>query len=683
MLVPTLISANAYQLVFGPGNNTDATATSYTMNLTDLPTTNFTLDIYNTFKDATVVTVYLNRLEKAYMYGITISGKNVKVDGQGQDFRFPEGTDFHIFNGANGNGFIHLNDTSVALTGITIFNFTFKIFYSIAELQTFYSVNNSGLICAGGTSRANTVTFQLCSVIISLPAKDGIGQINNAGSGFNLNNAGSGFNLNNAGSGFNLNDLIGGKDPTQYKPITISGGANGGGICGGGNGTIDGGTYTFVRCSLSIFYIAVTMTNTFGAMCGGGNGTQGTAGHYTFSNIDIVVNKMIVYNLQNNPICGSGNGVTTNYVNSDCILTVSGTYLRQSDFTIHKEDLSLITAPEHDLGAIASIYLQLNFNTNTTSDQNQNQNQNPTPTPTPETTPTPTPTPSPTNALFSIRSNIKFKDQLYSNWINIRDYVLTTVSTTITQPLINIITESVLDGSINLTLKINGFLTLQAAEYAVYLISLINWNFPPFALGEVETISYVINQDPTLNPTPTPTPTPTPATSNICFPAGTPINTDQGLIPIEQIDTQKHTLAGQAILHITQTVTLEKYLIRFEKDAIALNCPNQTTVMTQDHKIVFQGLLVPASWFLKYVDKVKKVAYNGEILYNVLLAKYGTVMVNNLECETLHPKNIIALAYTNTTLAQNTLKQHKIKATKLSVPSLQVHRIKAPTRRIE
>jgi ornithine carbamoyltransferase len=60
---------------------------------------------------------------------------------------------------------------------------------------------------------------------------------------------------------------------------------------------------------------------------------------------------------------------------------------------------------------------------------------------------------------------------------------------------------------------------------------------------------------------------------------------------------------------------------------------------------MFEGNLVPAYRFLDYSDKVKKVKYSGEILYNVLLAEYGTINVNNLMCETLHPDNIIAKLY--------------------------------------
>ena len=136
-----------------------------------------------------------------------------------------------------------------------------------------------------------------------------------------------------------------------------------------------------------------------------------------------------------------------------------------------------------------------------------------------------------------------------------------------------------------------------------------------------------------------------PQTSDICFPAGTPIDTDQGVVTIEQLDTKRHSINGQLIRHITKTVTLDKYLIRFEKDSIERNVPNKTTIMSKEHKIFYKGQLVPAYRFLDMSREVKKVAYNGEILYNVLLDNYSTMKVNNLTCETLHPNNAIAILY--------------------------------------
>ena len=70
--------------------------------------------------------------------------------------------------------------------------------------------------------------------------------------------------------------------------------------------------------------------------------------------------------------------------------------------------------------------------------------------------------------------------------------------------------------------------------------------------------------------------------------------------------------------------------------------------MTKDHKVLFNGQLVPAFRFLDFSSNVRKVKYSGETLYNVLLDEdYGVMNVNNLICETLHPDNVIAKLYTS------------------------------------
>jgi len=143
-----------------------------------------------------------------------------------------------------------------------------------------------------------------------------------------------------------------------------------------------------------------------------------------------------------------------------------------------------------------------------------------------------------------------------------------------------------------------------------------------------------------------PLPAPAPIISNICFPAGTPVTTDQGRVAIEAIDPKLHTIRQQPILHVTRTVTLDKYLVSFAPNALGRNVPHTQTLLSKDHKIVFEGQLVPAYRFLDFSDQVKKVTYKGETLYNVLLADYDTMLINNLECETLHPENIIAKLYT-------------------------------------
>jgi hypothetical protein len=58
-----------------------------------------------------------------------------------------------------------------------------------------------------------------------------------------------------------------------------------------------------------------------------------------------------------------------------------------------------------------------------------------------------------------------------------------------------------------------------------------------------------------------------------------------------------------------------------------------------------QGKMIEAYKFLYKNPNVKKIEYNGEILYNILMEKYDTLLINNLICETLCPSNIIAKLY--------------------------------------
>jgi len=74
-------------------------------------------------------------------------------------------------------------------------------------------------------------------------------------------------------------------------------------------------------------------------------------------------------------------------------------------------------------------------------------------------------------------------------------------------------------------------------------------------------------------------------TSPICFPAGTPILTDQGYIPIDKITTQ--TLHNKPI-QLTKTISTDKYLVCFEKDSLEKNVPFQRTIMSKDHMVYYK-----------------------------------------------------------------------------------------------
>jgi len=138
-----------------------------------------------------------------------------------------------------------------------------------------------------------------------------------------------------------------------------------------------------------------------------------------------------------------------------------------------------------------------------------------------------------------------------------------------------------------------------------------------------------------------------PVISKTCFPAGTPIVTDQGIIAIDDIDEAKHTIRGKKIVAVTSVVSDEHHLISIEKDALGKNIPSQKTLVTQNHRILHKGSMVKAKKLVDLVDNglIKKTDYSGEILYNILLEEQGKMVVNNMITETLDPENGIAKLY--------------------------------------
>ena len=233
---------------------------------------------------------------------------------------------------------------------------------------------------------------------------------------------------------------------------------------------------------------------------------------------------------------------------------------------------------------------------------------------------------------WSVLGTITFNNLSIADEATTTPIVISTISTQLSVPSSSITILSVVEGSLIYTTQIINYNSNANASQGSVLFNAIT--FPPSDnLGPTTIISSVL---PPVVPS-----------SNICFPAGTPIKTDQGFIAIELLDTNKHTIDSQPIMYITKTTTMDKYLDCFDKDSLLHNYPNKKTIMTKDHLLEYEGRMVPADRFLRLSKGVKKVNYTGEVLYNVLLAEYGTMRVNNLICETLHPENIIAKLYTN------------------------------------
>jgi hypothetical protein len=108
---------------------------------------------------------------------------------------------------------------------------------------------------------------------------------------------------------------------------------------------------------------------------------------------------------------------------------------------------------------------------------------------------------------------------------------------------------------------------------------------PDYGANDILTNSIVIQEifdepQPTPEPPPEPTPeppppepTPTVPISNICFVAGTKINTNKGSIPIQDIDTSTQTINGKKIVAITRTIAKDTFLVCFKRNSINKNIP--------------------------------------------------------------------------------------------------------------
>jgi len=128
----------------------------------------------------------------------------------------------------------------------------------------------------------------------------------------------------------------------------------------------------------------------------------------------------------------------------------------------------------------------------------------------------------------------------------------------------------------------------------------------------------------------------------ICFPRGTRVTTDQGNVAIELLKPDIHTIRGKSIVAITQTRPIFEYIISIDKDALGKNIPSVKTEISKEHKVFYKGEMVKAKDLVELCSGVKKIPYNGETLYNVLMEKHDKMMINNLICETLDPDNIMA-----------------------------------------
>lgn len=138
-----------------------------------------------------------------------------------------------------------------------------------------------------------------------------------------------------------------------------------------------------------------------------------------------------------------------------------------------------------------------------------------------------------------------------------------------------------------------------------------------------------------------------PPPSNVCFPAKTPVLTDaHGYIHIDKLNPDIHTIRSHPIIAVTATLHKSDQLVSFAKNALGKNMPSETTIISPNHKIMWNGQMIKAKDFVNNRwEGISFIPYRGEVLYNVLLEKHGKMMVNNLVCETLDPENGVARLY--------------------------------------
>jgi surface protein len=136
-----------------------------------------------------------------------------------------------------------------------------------------------------------------------------------------------------------------------------------------------------------------------------------------------------------------------------------------------------------------------------------------------------------------------------------------------------------------------------------------------------------------------------PLSAPICFLGHTPIQTDQGIFPINQINPNYHTIDNKQIMHVTKTKTSDKQLVCFHKNSLGDNYPTRITTISRLHKIMYNGKMIEAHRFVDKFKNVVNVKYNDEYLYNILMKEHSVMNINNMICETLHPNNIVAKLY--------------------------------------
>lgn len=131
--------------------------------------------------------------------------------------------------------------------------------------------------------------------------------------------------------------------------------------------------------------------------------------------------------------------------------------------------------------------------------------------------------------------------------------------------------------------------------------------------------------------------------NTICVVPDTLVETDQGILPICEINAKKHTIQGVGIRRITVTQSIDKYWVLLEPHALGPDQPTYRTIVTANHALQHRGELKKAISLVNQTT-IRLVPNDGRDVYNVLLAQPqpGLMCLNGqLVAETLDPSNSI------------------------------------------
>ena len=134
---------------------------------------------------------------------------------------------------------------------------------------------------------------------------------------------------------------------------------------------------------------------------------------------------------------------------------------------------------------------------------------------------------------------------------------------------------------------------------------------------------------------------------NICFPAGTPVETDQGIVEIQKVNLDKHTIGHEKIIAVTRSTPNEDQIVCISKGSLDENTPTADTRISLNHKVSYQGHMVKAKDLVaRGVPGVSFESYDRTmVLYNILQEKHATMQVNGMSAETLNPTDLVAKIY--------------------------------------